>query len=87
MSKVANIGIELAQLPFGVFPLTLPPGTLSDHQAMVDVDEEEMDEDRTPKKTTIILSPPWTKVIYTEEGKEVLHKSNVLCKAQVSCLM
>ena len=85
--KAAKLGIELAQLPFGVFPLQLGPGTLFDHQAMVDVDEEEMDKDRTSKKTTIILSLPWTKVIYTEEGKEVLDKSNLLCKAQVSCLM
>lgn len=86
--KAAKLGLELAQLPFRVVPLELKPGIPFDHQKMVDIElEGRVAKDSTPKKaTTIILSFPWVKVTYTEGGREVADKNNVLCKAQVSCL-
>jgi len=67
---------------------------------MVDVDPEwdgdaedetdgegHMNSDSLQKRTTtIILSHPWVKVAYDENGQKITHPQSYLSKARVSCM-
>ena len=84
VSKVAELGLELARLPFEIRPITdLNPGGDFVADMMKDVDP---DEEAVSAKTTIILSYPWVKVTYDETGKGVVYQNTYLCKARVSCI-
>lgn len=83
VSKVADLGLELAKLPFEIRPMTeLNPGDPFVADMMKDMDPEEED---VSGMTTIILSYPWVKVTYDETGKSI-YQSTYLCKARVSCI-
>ena len=83
VSKVAELGLELARLPFEIRPeFNLYPGDPFVADMMKNVDPEEGDVSRN---TTIILSYPWIKVTYDETGKGI-SQSTYLCKARVSCI-
>ena len=83
VSNVAELGLEMARLPFEIRPLLdLKPGEPFTEDMMKDMDPEE---DEVSGKTTIILSYPWVKVAYDGAGKGVL-QSTYLSKARVSCI-
>ena len=80
---MAELGLELARLPYQIRPkIDLKPGVPFDADMMKDVDPEE---EEVSGKTTIILSYPWEKVSYDEMGKSVT-QSTYLVKARVSCI-
>lgn len=84
ISKVAELGLELARLPFEIRPITdLNPGNPFVEDMMIDMDPEDED---ISEMTTIILSYPWVKVTYDETGKGVVYQNTYLCKARVSCI-
>ena len=83
VSDVAELGLEIAKLPFEVRSISdLNPGGPFVADMMIDVDQEEGVISGT---TTIILSYPLVKVTYDEMGKSV-HSSTYLSKALVSCI-
>ena len=83
VSDVADLGLEIAKLPFEVqFGSDLNPGGPFVADMMTDVDQEEGVVSET---TTIILCYPLVKVTYDEIGKSV-HPSIYLSKALVSCI-
>ena len=86
VSKVAQLALALSQLPFRIVPfLDLRPGAPFNPQLMEDPDKR--DEDSASKNTTIILTYPWFKTAFDENGEEIWESLNrPLCKAQVSCL-
>lgn len=86
VSDVAELGLEIARLPFEIRPiLDLKPGQpfVADMMKAVDLEEEE--EDMISRQTTIILSYPWVKVTYDQMGNSV-YQNTYLCKARVSCI-
>ena len=84
VSNVAELGLEIARLPFEIRPIEdLKPGGPFVEDMMTDVDPDE--EETISRKTTIILSHPWVKVTYDEMGNGVL-PSTYLSKARVSCI-
>ena len=84
VSDVAELGLEIARLPFEIWPLiSLMPGDPFVTDTMKEVDPEEVEVNS--RKTTIILSYPWVKVTYDEAGKCV-YPGTYLCKARVSCI-
>ena len=90
VSNVAELGLELARLPYEIRPIsTLKPGApfVADMMKIVDLEEAEVDEAGEPvsRKTTIILSYPWVRVTYDKMGKSV-YQNTYLCKARVSCI-
>jgi len=85
VSNVADLGFEIAKLPFEIRPIDLKPGVPFAANMMKSVDLEEEEEDMTSKRTTIILSYPWVKVTYDETGKGVYQRT-YLSKAAVSCI-
>ena len=83
VSNVAELGLEMARLPFEIRPLSdLKPGEPFVAEMMKDVDPEE---EEVSGKTTIILAYPWVKVTYDETGKGVV-QNTYLSKARVSCI-
>ena len=84
VSDVAELGLEIAKLPFEILPISgLRPGGLFKADMMQDVDPQE--EEVISPKTTIIISFPWVKVTYDEMGGRV-YQSTYLNKARVSCI-
>ena len=84
VSDVAELGLEIAKLPFEIWPISnLEPGGPFKADMMEDVDPEE--EEAIPERTTIIISFPWVKVTYDETGRRV-YQPTYLSKARVSCI-
>lgn len=83
VTDVAELGLEIARLPFQIRPIDLKPGDLFVADMMKEVDPEEAE--RVLRKTTIILSYPWVKVKYNEMGKSS-YPGTPLIKARVSCV-
>ena len=80
VSEVAELGLEIAKLPFEILPIAcLRLGDPFNPDMMEDVDPEE-----AAGNATIILSYPWVKVKYDEMGRSV-YPSTYLSKARVSC--
>ena len=83
VSDVAELGLEIAKLPFEVRSISdLDPGGPFVANMMKDVDQQEGVISET---TTIILCYPLVKVTYDEMGKSV-NPSTYLSKALVSCI-
>ena len=85
VSDVAELGLEIAKLPFAIWPdiHLLWPGVKFKAETMQDVDP--------PKDwaishwTTIIVSFPWVKQSYDECGAKN-YGTTYLTKARVSCI-
>ena len=81
VSDVAELGLEIAKLPFEIQSISgLNPGGPFVANTMIDVDQQEGVISET---TTIILCYPLVKVTYDEMGKSV---NTYLSKARVSCI-
>ena len=81
VSDVAELGLEIAKLPFEIRSMSdLNYGGPFVADTMIDVDQEEGVVSET---TTIILCYPLVKVTYDEMGKSV---NTYLSKARVSCI-
>ena len=85
VTKVAKLGLEMAQLPFSIQPMIreVYPGVAFDQGFMEDV---EGIEDLVLTTATIILSYPWIKVTFDDNGNQVPHLVKPLSKARISCL-
>lgn len=84
VSDVAEFGLEIAKLPFEIWPKSnLPPGRKFDADTMQDVDPPV--DWAISHWTTIIVSFPWVKGSYNEWGRRD-YKTTYLNKARVSCI-
>ena len=83
VSDVAELGLEIAKLPFKFRSISdLKLGGPFVANMMIDVDQEE---GMISETTTIILCYPLVKVTYDEMGKSV-NPSTYISKARVSCI-
>ena len=81
--NVAELGLEIAKLPFEIWPEKLTPGGSFEMDTMQNVDPQ-VGLARY-HRTTIIVSFPWVKAKYYESGTKMFDRT-YLNKARVSCI-